>query len=157
MKPSPFQLATLKPDFSATVELTRPERGTLGESAERAPDTRKDAPAGRRTPVTKASGSPPPPRPQRAAGPGAPGTARAAHGRTGGGSAACPRVSPHLASWDSRSKGASTLSPCTVLGLGNWKGGNVLVVTRPQILTQVHKAHDHVCVVEKGAVLGAGQ
>lgn len=37
------------------------------------------------------------------------------------------------------------------------KEGSALGVTLPQILTQVHKAHDHVRVVEESAVLRAGQ
>lgn len=156
VEPSPSQLATLKLDFSATVELTRPERGTLEESAGRAPGARKDAPARRCISDPEVSAGPPPPLPPLAARPAAPNTARAAHGRAGGGSAARLSMSPRLASQDSRSKG-STLSPCTVPGPGTWKGGNVLIVTLPQILTQVHKAHDHVRVVEEGAVLSAGQ
>lgn len=44
VEPSPSQLATVKPDFSATVELTRPERGTLEESAERAPGAKTRLP-----------------------------------------------------------------------------------------------------------------
>lgn len=49
VKPSASRLATPRPDFSATAELTWPELGTLGESEERARGALKDAPAGRRT------------------------------------------------------------------------------------------------------------
>lgn len=44
--------------------------------------------------------------------------------------------------------------PCPASRPGDWKGG---CRTPPQFLTQVHKAHDHVRVVEEGAVLRAGQ
>lgn len=157
MKPSPSQLAILRPDFSATAELTWPELGTLGESEERAPGALKDAPTGRRTL-------------------GAPGLRQSAAscGRSAqhrprlGGRTCCPlprrrwreRSPPTLAfpprQPDRSAKGSSTLSLRTAPVPEKWKEGDVFVVTLPQILTQVHKAHDHVCVVEKGAVLSAG-
>lgn len=153
MKPSPSQLAILRPDFSATAELTWPELGTLGESEERAPGALKHAPAGRRTL-------------------GAPGLRQSAAscGRSAqhrprlGGRACCPprrrrwreRSPPTLAfpprQPDRSAKGSSTLSLRTAPVPEKWKEGDVFVVTLPQILTQVHKAHDHVCVVEGGAV-----
>lgn len=40
---------------------------------------------------------------------------------------------------------------------GTLVNGDCSRCSLPQILTQVHKAHDHVCVVEEGAILDAGQ
>lgn len=157
MKPSPSQLATLRPDFSATAELTWPELGTLGESEERAPGALKDALAGRRTLGAPGLG-------QSAASCGR----SAQHRRRLGGRTCCPlrrcrwrersptTLASRLDNPHRSAKGSSTFSLRTAPVPEKWKEGHVFVVTLPQILTQVHKAHDHVRIVEEGAVLRAG-